>query len=154
MKKERGEFVSFLLLLPIWLLAIGIFANEIGYINHRNDAVDDARIALRTGIREEAGYILVEDYLIEEGYDSESITITIYEVDHQTDVNPPSALPMTTANWTKGNMVELEFRSQSNFVSNVVNLCWLDGFQSGESGVCTPLWRHSSPIKYRMMIEK
>lgn len=156
-KNIKGGVVGFLIVLPIWLLLLGLLAIEIDYTNRRSVAENDARIALRLAIREDneaSAIVKITDYLKSKGYEVSTENITFWKITYYNGSPEAEQIdPSIEQVWTKGNFIILKFNTKSRLRKGVNELCFRNGFNDEGDGNCVEIIRSSAEIEVRMFIE-
>lgn len=146
-KNKKGNSVTMILLLPVWLVMIFLVSYEIEIANCKSEVEDDARIALRIAS-------------LSTDYDTALTSANSYlqSLDEDYSILSPANLKIYSENnneiydaydekfWVSSNVLELTLTKKSSYYgASAFNLCSFDGS-------CSVIVPTSVTTKIRMYI--
>lgn len=132
-KNKKGNAVTILMVLPIWILLIFIAMYEIEISTSKNELEDDARVALRiASISEnyEMALMNASQYLIslDEGY----VSLTEDNLKMYSNDNNVINDPYDQTFWNNGNILEITVTKKTSYYGSIaLDVCSLDKKQCG-----------------------
>lgn len=129
LKNKKGNSVTMILLLPVWLLLIFVVSYEIEIANCKSELEDDARVALRIAALSadyETALTSADLYLQSLNEDYPNLTTTNLKI--YAENNMELIEVYDAENWQPNFLLELTLTKKSSYYGGAAfNLCSFDG---------------------------